>query len=272
LLACGRALGWLTWACGHRLRRVARANLEHCTVLPPTPSRAALARQSFVRAGENLALCLLLRRPRFNPDQCVRVEQPARLALEAAHRRGAGVVFVSAHLGPFELVAATMAALGYQPAVVVRESYDPGLNRIVDCHRHARRVEVIHRGHSTATARMLRALRNGRPVGVLPDLGGRVRSVDAELLGGRVAFPLGPALIAGRTGASVVVGTLLRTSTPAVLPQFTLEVHDLGTTRDHGLLTQRITAALTHAIAASPGDWLWMGARIRTLQENSANG
>jgi KDO2-lipid IV(A) lauroyltransferase len=189
----------------------------------------------------------------------VSAESEAVLARVLARRQGA--IFLTAHLGPFELVAARIAELGHPSAVVVRESYDPRLDSWVDAHRIGRGLEVIHRGHAGASFRIVRALRRGLAVGFLPDLATRgVASVEVDFLGLRVRFPKGPQEIALRLGAPVVVGALAPVVSDAG-PRFELEMTELDAepkTANVEELTQRVASALEKAIARSPADWLWM--------------
>jgi KDO2-lipid IV(A) lauroyltransferase len=179
------------------------------------------------------------------------------------------VIFVSAHLGPFEGIAAAVAELGYRPAVIVRESYDPELDDLVDDHRRRRGLTVIHRGSPRAALSIIRALRAGQPVGFLPDLGGRVPSVEVCFLGEAVAFPVGPQLIAVRTGAPLLIGTLKRSSGSGPRHELTLERIQPG--KDVVCLTHRVASALERAILEAPEEWLWMSPPIRRLpSENRA--
>lgn len=262
LLAAGRTLGELAHdVLGYER---ARARTTLALVLPGCDAEQ-LAWQCFVRAGENLARCWLLRRPEIRALDQVHVPAPARALLADACGSGRGVVFVSAHLGPFEWLPAALVELGYAPAVVVRESYDPRLDRVVDAHRLARGIEVLHRSHPATTGRLLRALRAGRPVGFLPDLGARVASVPCRFLGHPAELPVGPQRIARRTGARVLVGVLARRETgPAT---FDLTLEEVQSSDEH-TLTQRVADTLTGMIRGAPADWLWMGARFPTLQKN----
>jgi Kdo2-lipid IVA lauroyltransferase/acyltransferase len=261
LLALGRALGWITHLTCGSLRDRARENLA--LALPGRPS-AELARASFVRAGENLARCLLLRRPEVHALDFVHVPEDSRAVLTATLAEGRGAVFVSAHLGPFELLAAALAELGLHPAVVVRESYDARLDPLVDRHRVERGVQVIHRGRPGAPLRVLRALRAGSPVGFLPDLGGRVPTQPAELLGLRVDLPVGPQRIAARAGCPVLVGTLAPGSAG---PRFELRISRVADGAE-AALGAAIAAELSARIRASAEHWPWMAPRFRSLQHN----
>jgi lauroyl/myristoyl acyltransferase len=157
------------------------------------------------------------------------------------------------------MIAARVAELGLRPVVVVRESYDPRLDPIVDMHRNRCGVTVVHRGSPGAGARMLRLLKSGRPVGFLVDLPSRVRSLKVPFLGDAAPIPVGPQRLAELTGAPLVVGTLQRTEHPSwgTRPHFDLEIRRV---RGSGWedLTQRVSRELERSILSRPEDWPWM--------------
>lgn len=261
LLAAGSALGRLCHALFRSERRQGRALAAQA--LPSLPARQ-LVRRSFENAGRNLAESLLLRRPTPAALELVEVGELSRRTLEAALAEGRGVVFVSPHLGPFELVAAAVAELGHRPVAVVRESYDPRLDPIVDAHRRLRGVGLIHRGRPGAPLRIVRALREGRPVGFLPDLPSRVPSVACRLLGRPWQLPVGPQRIAIRCGSPLLVGSLVTAGRPASTPaRFALEIRQIELSDDELILTQRVADALSDAIRQLPDHWLWMAPRHR---------
>lgn len=263
LVASGRLLGRVTHALFRSARRDARRLVEQA--LPSVDARA-LVRRSFENAGRNLALCLLLRRATPAALDLVEVDEASRRELQAALARGRGAVFVSPHLGPFELVAAAVAELGHRPVAVVRESYDPRLDPLVDAHRIRRGVGVIHRGHPAAALRIVRALREGRPVGFLPDLESRVPSVACRMLGRRWQLPVGPQRIAIRSGSPLLVGALgpPRPLSSAARPGlFSLEIRQIEPCEDELEMTRRVADALSGALERMPGHWLWMAQRHR---------
>jgi Kdo2-lipid IVA lauroyltransferase/acyltransferase len=254
LLALGRAAGLVAHGLLATSRRNAEQNVRHgLSGCKPE----AVVKACFVRAGENLMTCLLLRRPRIRALDLIDVPDEARARIESALAAGRGAVFVSAHLGPFEAIAAAVTELGYPSTVVVRESYDPRLDPLVDRHRLARGVGVIHRGAPGAASRILRALRRGQLVGFLPDLGGRVQSVEVPFLGQCFSFPIGPQRIAQRATVPLLVGVLAPSRNQS--DRLQLEVHDLALeTSNAQLLTRRVAGILGAAIARVPEHWLWM--------------
>jgi KDO2-lipid IV(A) lauroyltransferase len=256
LLLAARLAGAALHRLSPALRAVAERNLVQA--FPGIDARG-VSREVFRNAGENLGRTLLLRRRTFRATAHVHIDGATRRVFDETLARGAGVVFVSAHLGPFEWLAAAIAELGLCPAVVVRESYDPALDPIVDRHRTLRGIEVIHRGRPGAAFRIVRALRSGRPVGFLPDLGGRVAAKPVRFLGHESELPLGPELIAVRTGAPILVGTLRPRAEPG---HFELRLERLETSEPN--LTQRVADALSAAIASSKEHWLWMARALAT--------
>ncbi|HEY6725767.1 MAG TPA: lysophospholipid acyltransferase family protein [Polyangiaceae bacterium] len=260
LLRLGRSLGWSLYWLAPRLRARARARAAACF----DRARAhALVRNSFVHMGENLCLSLLLRRPGIAPSDFVSLDATTENTLCEAVAAGRGVVFVSAHLGPFELLAARVAELGVRPAVVVRESYDPRLDACVDAHRTSHGLEVIHRGKPGAAARILRALRQGKPVGFLVDIESRVPSVRHDFLGRPSLIPLGPQRLCQLTGADLVVGTLRRRLGPGLgratstLPHFDLTITRVPSAGEDEL-TYRVVRLVERAILRNPEDWPWL--------------
>lgn len=260
LLECGRFIGDTTHLLAAGLRQRARARARNCSTLTGNhrlSDAKAITRASFIQAGENLCLSLLLRRNDVSASEFIHVGHQARRTLYEAVAEGHGVVFVSAHLGPFELIAARVAELGMAPAVVVRESYDPRIDPLVDAHRILRGIQVIHRGKPGAPGRMLRALRRCQPVGFLVDLPSRVRALRMPFLGAEVRIPMGPQRLARLTGAPLLVGTLRRRPERLGQPQFELRITRL-VAKDEVELTRRVAHLLEREILARPEDWPWM--------------
>ncbi|MCA9647995.1 MAG: lysophospholipid acyltransferase family protein [Myxococcales bacterium] len=247
-------VGGLVHLVSRELRERTQRHLRRADLDP------ALSSLVWRNCGRNLGRCLLLRRKGALSD-AVELDAESAQCLDDALAEGRGVVFVSLHLGPFEWLAAKIAEHWQSagrgspgPAILVRESYDPGLDPVVDQHRVGRGLEVIHRGKPGASARILRALRQGRPVGFLPDLGGRVRSEQVRWLGGLAELPIGPLRLAERTGARLLIGYL----EPKPDAGFALRIApSKALLSDHP--SQALAAELEARIRRHPTHWLWMG-------------
>jgi KDO2-lipid IV(A) lauroyltransferase len=264
----GRALGLAFHAVPSRPRAIARANVAR--VLPhltPLENRA-LVQRCFAKAGEHLGETVALLGPSGPPPLPIDPESLAILGEALSARRG--VVFVSAHLGPWERVAGSLVAAGVPLVTIARESYDPRFTRLYERLRAARGVRVVWRsgvasGAATAT-RMLRVLRSGGVLGAPMDLRSRVASADVPFLGHPAPTATGPARLALRTGAAVVVGTVAplpaRDARGAAQP-YVVTVTRIPTDDqpDAAALTARLNDELSRRILRVPDAWLWMHER-----------
>lgn len=263
LRAAGRALGVLAHASVRSARRTAERNVALAFPDLAERERRSLVARVYRTLGENLGDVVATLDPRreiaplpFAPG--------AREALDAAVARGRGVVFASAHLGPWERVAVTLTAAGLPFTAVAREAYDPRLTRLYHRLRGGRGVATVYRGAPGSGAALLRTLRRGGILGVPMDLASRVPSVEVPFLDVPARTPVGPARLALRTGAAVMVGTAARSKDGALeiavagVPSSDLE----PTAEGEHILTARINERLSRAIRALPEAWVWMHPRF----------
>jgi Kdo2-lipid IVA lauroyltransferase/acyltransferase len=272
LRSLGRALGLVAHALAWGPRRVARANVAR--VLPhlaPADNRA-LVRRCFATLGQHLGETVALLGEGAPPP--LPLAPGAMGLIDDARREGRGVVFVSAHLGPWERVAASLVAAGVPLATVARESYDPRFTLLYERLRGPRGVDVIWRSHPAVALRMVRVLRAGGVLGIPMDLRSRVASVDVPFLGHLAPTAIGPARLALRTGAAVVVGTLApaqpaddgaRTRGHVV----TVTRIPTGDVTDAHALTSRLNDELSRRILRWPEAWPWMHDRWAERKETS---
>ena len=258
-----RALGLLAWALLGRERRLVRARLEAGLgeAAPPRRVRAA-----FLAAGDTLADTIAPLDPREPAGRTMTMDAASRAVLRAAIAEGRGVVYVAAHLGPWERMAALLVAEGFPVVTVARESYDPRFTALYERLRAPRGVRSIYRGRPGAATAIVRELRAGRGVGFLIDLPSRVRSIRAPLFGVMASLPVGAARIALARGAAIVVGAPAPAGPDGRLQLLVERVpaHDL-TPGPHGdaALTARLARALEARIAARPEAWLGLFAPPR---------
>jgi KDO2-lipid IV(A) lauroyltransferase len=259
LRSLGRALGLLAHALAWGPRRVARGNVAR--VLPhltPAENRA-LVRRCFAAAGEHLGETVALLGAGGPPPLPLAPE--AIELIDEARREGRGVVFVSAHLGPWERVAASLVAAGVPLVTVARESYDPRFTRLYERLRSSRGVKVVWRSHPAVALRMVRTLRAGGVLGIPMDLRSRVASADIPFLGHLAPTAIGPARLALRTGAAVVVGTVAPSAAvddPSGHHVVTVTRIPTSALTDAHTLTARLNEELSRRILRWPEGWLWM--------------
>ena len=157
----GAALGWLIWLLSPTYRRRFAQN-------------AAQAGYAFgqVRAAVAHAGRMACETPRLWFGPPVPVQWQGREAADAAYAAGRGIVFLTPHLGCFEITAQGLAArysAQYGPLTVLyRPARQKALAEVVET---ARRREGLETAPTTLAGvrQMLKALRAGHAVGLLPD-------------------------------------------------------------------------------------------------------
>jgi KDO2-lipid IV(A) lauroyltransferase len=266
----GRGIGLVAHALARGPRLTARANVARALPRLAPPENRALVRRCFATLGAHLGETVALLGPAGPPP--LPFEEGARALLEEARSEGRGVVFVSAHLGPWERVAASLVAVGVPLVTVARESYDPRFTRLYDELRASRGVKVVWRSHPSAAMRMVRVLRSGDVLGVPMDLRSRVASASIPFLGHPAPTATGPARLALRTGAAVVVGTVAPRGGGLDAGEryvVTMTRIPTGDRPDVHTLTERLNAELSRRILRCPEAWVWMHERWTERKETS---
>ena len=182
--------------------------------------------------------------------------------------RGKGALLLTLHVGSFDLalclVSMELPERGF--AAVSRPLRNELLARRMIRLRSGHGAELIP--HKRVAARgMLRALRQGRPVGVLNDqYSSRARGVFVPLFGVRCSTSIGVATLALRTGAPVVPAYVVRDGpdhhTITFLPPLEMEVSG-DREGDIEAATAQYNRALEEIIRRHPEQWMWAHRRFR---------
>lgn len=199
LQACGAVVGRLTLALSQGFRTKSLANLAQAglparTVIGPAAAHAgrAVAETAWVWFG-----------PPERVDRLTRIEGSEHL--ERALQQGRGVILLTPHIGAFE-VGVRAAARSVPVTVLYKPPRIAALRELVEAGRVTPGIVPVP-GTAAGVRSMLRALRRGDAVGVLPD------QVPTEGDGvwspffGRPAYTMTlPTRLAELTGAQVIVG------------------------------------------------------------------
>lgn len=261
---CG-VLGLCAYVCASDTRRRTMVNLQRVFGAEQHAGDIRrMAARVFWDLGKNVVDAVRLSRvTRQNIDRLVQARGLEYLA--AAHALGHGVIAISGHIGNFELLGAYLALKGYPVTVVAATLYDPRLNAMLAASRARAGLRTVPRDRATPAA--LRALRRGDVVGLLIDQDTRVHGTFVDFFGQPAFTPVGPAVMALRTGAPVIPmaihrqpdDTHLITVNPPIEPVRTgRPEHDIQET------TQRYTAAIERLIRQAPTQWVWMHDRWKT--------
>ncbi|WP_342378882.1 lysophospholipid acyltransferase family protein [Myxococcus stipitatus] len=268
-LRWARGLGFLLggWAYGLAggERRKALKSLGVAFPEKSDAERQALARASFRHLGAAALEVACTGALDRGLEQLVAWPEEDRRVLETALARKKGVVFVSGHVGNWELLARRVARAGYPSQSIAKETTDPRLTALVERFRARGGVRSIWRGQDGAARAMLRALRAGEILGLLIDQDTKVQSLFVPFFGELAATPRAAADLAVRTGAAVVTGFCHRVEggyrlTMEEVPVPALEDREAAALELTRALSERIEAA----IRRTPEQWVWMHQRWKT--------
>ena len=182
--------------------------------------------------------------------------------LEAALKKGKGVLALSAHLGSFTMIGARLAASGYPFSVVVKNPTHNSFAQLIDEYRSQVGIHTIPaKPRREAVRGILKALRQNRIVLVIAD---EFKSGDVlvEFFGLKLPAPRGPATLALRTGAVTLPMFALRQaddsltlSIGAPIEPITLDDLDASVLATTAVYTRY----LEQAIRRYPSQWNWLG-------------
>ena len=191
-----------------------------------------------------------------------------------ARSHGKGVLFMTMHYGAWELLPYAHALYGHPLSFVIRKLDNRYLDKMVRASRQASGNMVIDK--KGAARRMMQELRHGRDVGILIDQSvSREEGVFANFFGRPASSPAILAILALRTGAPVVCGTLRYNRRQdrhriIFLPQLEL-IRTGNNERDIQLNTESYNKTLEHLIRQKPSQWLWMHRRWKGQPEGTEN-
>jgi KDO2-lipid IV(A) lauroyltransferase len=267
--AVGRAYGRLAalaWRVGWRtalvnLRRAYGDELD-------LPRARELAGRSFASLGQGIAEAVQFVRRHAGGrgawhERYVTEDPPLEARLLADPRPK---VFVTGHLGSWEMAIMVLACLRPDGGAVARRVDNVVLDRVLRRFRTAKPGQWIDKRGAVSEAR--RRLEAGEDVALLLDENGGYKGVFTRFFGRPASTSRVAALLALSTGAPIVVGALVRRpGQPGLLYRLALveppPVGDAPKTavRD---LTQRVTSVLETWIRDDPGQWRWAHWRWKT--------
>ncbi|MGQ9630213.1 MAG: lysophospholipid acyltransferase family protein [bacterium] len=257
-LSCAYALSRLiSWAFYWVVPRYRWTLLDNLSLAFPDVNRSKrteMARRIYRNVGYYLVE--FLRYSKIGPhniDDFVEIEGLEKV--DRAFSLGKGVIFVSGHIGNWELGGAALAIRGYTMNVIVQEASDPRIRDLFNRRRESRGLRVIPLGASLREG--LEALRRNEALVIIADRDITGRGLKVNFFGHSVRMPTGPAALALKTGAPVVAGFIVRRGRKHHI--FFLEpliLHPTGDKeRDLKVYTQRIAGILEEQIRKHPENW-----------------
>jgi KDO2-lipid IV(A) lauroyltransferase len=260
------SLAWLIYVLHRRLRRVGLRNLELAFPDKSPSERRGILRGTFTSLGRQLAeVCLFPRYTRENVSQVVVYDGFENF--ERAHSRGKGVLYLTAHIGGWELSAFAHSLQGHPLKIIMRALDNPYLDALIQRYRTMHGNSLVDKDNFVRG--LLAAMKAGETVGILMDTNMTPpQGVFVNFFGIPACTASGLARIALRTDAAVVPGFTVWDS---VLRKYRLRfepavklIRTQNEEADVLANTALFTSIIEDYVRRYPDQWLWVHRRWKT--------
>lgn len=266
--ALGGFIGFMVWAFNGKLRRITEVNLSLCYPQMELALRRQLCRRSLIETGKQLTECAWIwHRPVAQIDRLI-VDIPGHeLMLEAQHS-GKGCLFVSPHLGNWELCSVPLSR--QEPFTYF---YRSPRNAALDSVLIGWRAHVRGQPASLDAAGIrkgLKILKSGGIVGILPDQEpDRQNGIFAPFFGKPTLTITLLSRLAQRSGSTVLYCVAERLPKGRGWRFHILPAEPAVTDSDALTATTALNQGVESCIALCPEQYLWSYKRFNTPEDGS---
>jgi len=264
--AIGITLGLTVYTLHRRLRRVGLRNLSLAFPEMSDRERRRIVRGEFISLGRQLAeVCLFPRYTRENVSRIVVYEGFENF--ERAYARGKGVLFLTGHIGAWELSAFAHSLQGHPLSIVMRSLDNPYIDKLIQGYRTMHGNRTVDKDDFVRG--LLSAMKAGETVGILMDTNMTPpQGVFVDFFGIPACTASGLARIALRTDAAVVPGfTVWDSKLRKYILRFDPAVELIRTADNESDIianTAKFTKVIEEVIRQYPDQWLWVHRRWKT--------
>lgn len=268
--AIGGLLGWLVFAASPTYRRRFLANSRQAGYTFGQVAGAVASTGRMV--GELPKLWMGTRGKRLGTAEVTFTWEKVEL-VQQAYAKGKGVILLTPHLGSFEIVAQAWAAQFSEQLGPMTALYRPArkvwMQALVANSRSRKGLQTVPT-NLTGVRQMIKALRKGEAVGLLPD------QVPPDGMGlwapffGKDAYTMTlAARLAGKTGATVLVGWGERLSWGR---GYRINFYELnqGLADNLDNAVRRMNREMEALIRVCPTQYLWGYGRYKSPRKDAA--
>jgi KDO2-lipid IV(A) lauroyltransferase len=219
------------------------------------------ARNCFIHLGKSL-LEVMLSTPRRLEKV---IEFRGEEALRSAINIGKGVIFVTGHIGNWELMGHAVSGR-YDLSVIATPVEPERVNDMIVGLRAGMGVRTILRSRPGASRELIRVFKENRILGILIDQDTDVESAFVDFMGRPARTPTSAVSMALKFDAPVVFGTIERCedNRHIVTVEGPLQLVTTGDDeKDIIANTAMLTRKMEDVIRKNPEQWVWMHRRWR---------
>jgi KDO2-lipid IV(A) lauroyltransferase len=244
----GAALGWLVYALSPAWRRRLNENLRSSGLCADDTQYGRTRDAAVAEAGKGLTELCRVWFGRGDPDALVQCDDWP--VVEAAQREGRGLIFLTPHLGCFE-ISALYGARRLPLTVLYRPPKRAGLEPLMLAGR-TRTSARLAPATLAGVRQLMKALKRGEAIGILPDQAPGVGEGEWVPFFGRPAYTMTLASRLQQSGGAAVVMAFAER-----LPQGAGYRLHLTRVAVDPLTPAALNRAVEDAIRQCPAQYLW---------------
>ena len=197
----GRRLGELIYLFDLKHRRIAQANIRHAFKDRYNYQEIKkISLQAYQAFGQNLMeISFIGRINKQYLKKYITIENKENI--EAAFKRGKGVIFLIVHEGNWELSNIICANLGFPFTLFVRDQGFPKLNNLLNSYRLKQGAKVIHKHNGIR--QLIEILKNNESIGMTVDQGGKSGEI-VKFFGHDAAMSVGAVKLALKYDCAII--------------------------------------------------------------------
>lgn len=227
-----------------------------------------ITRQAFENFGQNLFEILALKKvDKEYIEKYIRIEGRPFIDEALGHKKG--LIFVTLHLGNWEISNAA-CGLFYQPySVIVKDQKHSRLNSLLDSYRKSFGINTVG---LNSLKDIIRALENNEIVSIVSDHGAGESDAAVEFFGRKALMPQGAVRLAAKFKAPLIFAYIVRISGPyqkIVLEPFSSFVDTGNREKDLEANLREINKKFEAYIKKYPEQYLWSYKRWKHSGERS---
>lgn len=175
------------------------------------------------------------------------------------------ILFVTAHIGNWELMGAYFASKGIKISVLAKPIHNPYVDRFVNRIRMEKGLSVIST-REMPLKQVLKAIKEGECVAFLADQDARRAGIFVEFFGKPASTFTGPALFSLRSGLPLLPAFILRTGLLTHKVVILPPIYPPETDRDSAIfeITEQYNRILEGMIRKYPGQYFWFHKRWKS--------
>jgi KDO2-lipid IV(A) lauroyltransferase len=260
-VCAGGIIGFIAYYLFPRERNRAIAHLTLAFGKKGRPWIQRIAQRSFIHLGKSLLEVMLISPRRL--AQVVDIQGDENLQTALSQKKG--VIYVTGHIGNWELMGHTVAAIN-SLSVIAAPIEPEQVNDVIVRLRARMGVRTILRGRPGASRELIRIFKENRILGILIDQDTDVESAFVDFMGRPAWTPTAAVSMAIKFGAPVIFGTIRRSNDNrhTITIEGPLELVRTGDDeKDIIANSAMLTKKIEDRIARNPEQWVWMHRRWR---------